>query len=76
MRILCQCGAASIIHRVNALSNSTDTELMCSCTDPECGHSFISGVSYKHATKPSRLTLDEPVKIGASVLPVAVARGR
>ncbi|WP_420271276.1 ogr/Delta-like zinc finger family protein, partial [Moritella viscosa] len=41
MRVLCsECGDKSRIQKTNRISIEY-TDLYCSCSNPECGHSFV-----------------------------------
>ncbi|HAT8540523.1 transcriptional regulator [Vibrio vulnificus] len=52
MRVFCQCKAfAFICKEINLDYISTD--LLCSCTDPFCGHSFVNSIVYKKELKRS-----------------------
>ncbi|MEI8594021.1 ogr/Delta-like zinc finger family protein [Photobacterium sp. Hal280] len=55
MRVYCQCGSGSSVRRSVTLSADT-AALYCSCRDPECGHSFVSEIGFKH-------TLELPEKV-------------
>ncbi|MGF1710118.1 ogr/Delta-like zinc finger family protein [Vibrio sp. 99-70-13A1] len=54
-RIFCGCGERSIITKTNRLSNDC-ADLYCSCSDPECGHTFVMNLSYSHTLSPSAKT--------------------
>ncbi|ELA7830521.1 ogr/Delta-like zinc finger family protein [Vibrio alginolyticus] len=59
MRVLCpECGCKSRIQKSNRLSNS-HADLYCSCSDPECGHSFVMNLSYSHTLSPSAKTTSQ-----------------
>ncbi|NRB66306.1 MULTISPECIES: ogr/Delta-like zinc finger family protein [Vibrio] len=34
-------------------------DLYCSCSDPECGHTFVMNLSYSHTLSPSAKTTDQ-----------------
>ncbi|MGF1876678.1 ogr/Delta-like zinc finger family protein [Photobacterium frigidiphilum] len=56
MRVLCpECGAKACIQKTNRLSASY-ADLYCSCSDPECGHSFVMNLSFSHTLSPSTKT--------------------
>ena len=56
MRVYCQCGERAIVNR--SISIDADcADLSCSCSNPECGHSFVSALGYKHSLQPSKLHL-------------------
>ncbi|ASA57595.1 MULTISPECIES: Ogr/Delta-like zinc finger protein [Vibrio] len=53
MRVLCpECGQKSRIQKSNRITNS-HADLYCSCSDPECGHTFVMNLSYSHTLSPS-----------------------
>ncbi|WP_445946366.1 ogr/Delta-like zinc finger family protein [Shewanella sp.] len=53
MRVLCtSCGTKAIIGKTDRLSLA-HANLYCSCTDPECGHTFVANVSFSHTLSPS-----------------------
>jgi hypothetical protein len=53
MRVLCtSCGKKAIIGKTDRLSLA-HANLYCSCTDPECGHTFVANVSFSHTLSPS-----------------------
>jgi hypothetical protein len=53
MRVLCSdCGSVAIIGKTNRLSLA-HADLYCSCTDPECGHTFVANLSFSHTLNPS-----------------------
>ncbi|WP_415720324.1 ogr/Delta-like zinc finger family protein [Photobacterium ganghwense] len=54
MRVLCKCGSRAIISRSEAVTDDC-ANLLCSCTDPECGHTFVSPLGYKHSLAQSAL---------------------
>ncbi|EOB4245197.1 ogr/Delta-like zinc finger family protein [Vibrio metschnikovii] len=59
MRVICpECGCKSNIQKSNRLSNS-HADLYCSCTDPECGHSFVMNLSFSHSLSPSAKTTSQ-----------------
>jgi hypothetical protein len=59
MRVICpECGEKSRIHKSNRLDPKF-TDLYCSCSDPECGHSFVMNLSYSHALSPSAKTTSQ-----------------
>lgn len=61
MRILCTvCGKKAVIGKTDRLSVSY-ANLYCSCTDPECGHSFVVNLSYSHTLSPSSKSASEVV---------------
>ncbi|WP_086933355.1 ogr/Delta-like zinc finger family protein [Agarilytica rhodophyticola] len=42
-----------MIAKHNKISNEV-CDLYYSCSDPECGHTFVSTLSFKHTLSPSR----------------------
>lgn len=54
MRVICrECGKpATITHRKSLCDDVAD--LYCSCSDSECGHTFVASLSFKHTLSPSR----------------------
>jgi hypothetical protein len=56
MRVYCKCSERAVISRSNT-ADANCAELSCSCSDPECGHTFVSTIGYKHSLKPSKLHL-------------------
>ncbi|EOW3974144.1 ogr/Delta-like zinc finger family protein [Vibrio parahaemolyticus] len=56
MRVVCpECGQKSRIQKSNRISASY-SDLYCSCSDPECGHTFVMNLSYSHTLSPSSKT--------------------
>lgn len=56
MRIICTvCQQKAVIGKTDRLSPAV-SNLYCSCTDPECGHSFVVNVSFSHTLSPSAKT--------------------
>ena len=54
MRVYCKCGERAIVSRSNA-ADAHCAELSCSCSNPDCGHTFVSALGYKHSLKHSKL---------------------
>lgn len=53
MRVFCrECGELGRITKTHRLSRDT-ADLYCQCTDAECGHSWVSQVSFAHTLSPS-----------------------
>ncbi|ABZ75884.1 transcriptional activator Ogr/delta [Shewanella halifaxensis HAW-EB4] len=53
MRVLCtSCGETAIIGKTNRLSLA-HADLYCSCSNPECGHTFVANLSFSHTLSPS-----------------------
>nr|WP_258405136.1 ogr/Delta-like zinc finger family protein [Shewanella psychrotolerans] len=47
-----ECGSKAIIGKTNRLSLA-HADLYCSCTNPECGHTFVANLSFSHTLSPS-----------------------
>ncbi|WP_456297293.1 ogr/Delta-like zinc finger family protein [Vibrio sp. AK197] len=59
MRVFCpECGAKSCIQKSNRIS-SKYADLYCSCSEPECGHSFVMNLTYSHTLSPSAKTTSQ-----------------
>ncbi|WP_442957534.1 ogr/Delta-like zinc finger family protein [Photobacterium sp. 53610] len=54
MRVLCKCGERAIISRSEPVQDDC-SNLFCSCSDPECGHTFVSPLGYKHSLVSSKI---------------------
>ncbi len=54
MRVYCKCGERAILSRSEAVADDC-ANLLCSCTDPVCGHTFVSQLGYKHSLVQSLL---------------------
>ncbi len=53
MRVMCPtCGQRARISKTNRLS-LLHADLYCSCTDAECGHTFVVNLSFSHTLSPS-----------------------
>ncbi|MGI2146269.1 ogr/Delta-like zinc finger family protein [Shewanella frigidimarina] len=61
MRVLCTCGKKAIIGKTDRLSVE-HANLYCSCSDPECGHTFVANVSFSHTLSPSAKSSSQLVK--------------
>ncbi len=62
MRVLCnECGSKSVI-RVRKNISVDVTDLYCICSSPECGHSFVMSLSFKHTLSPSKKTNTDILK--------------
>ncbi|PSU74792.1 ogr/Delta-like zinc finger family protein [Photobacterium phosphoreum] len=58
MRVSCnQCGEKARIGKTNWFS-CTST---CSCTEPECGHTFVMSLGFSHTLSPSAKNTNELV---------------
>lgn len=50
MRVDCSCGAKAVVSRSERnKQNPNAAELYCSCKKPECGHSFVASLGFKHS---------------------------
>ncbi|WP_198159500.1 ogr/Delta-like zinc finger family protein [Grimontia marina] len=64
----CSCGAGAVVSRTERdKQNPNAADLYCSCTKPECGHSFVASLGFKHslnlpASFPAGVTLDASVQ--------------
>ncbi|MEZ9069244.1 ogr/Delta-like zinc finger family protein [Vibrio atlanticus] len=59
MRVVCpECGEKARIQKSNRISASY-SDLYCSCSDPECGHSFVMNLSFSHTLSPSAKTTSQ-----------------
>ncbi|HAS6319053.1 TPA: transcriptional regulator [Vibrio vulnificus] len=59
MRVICpECGEKSRIQKSNRISMSY-SDLYCSCSDPECGHTFVMNLSFSHSLSPSAKTTSQ-----------------
>ncbi|EPM5661020.1 ogr/Delta-like zinc finger family protein [Vibrio alginolyticus] len=59
MRVLCpECGCKSRIQKSNRISAGY-ADLYCSCSDAECGHTFVMNLSYSHTLSPSARTTSQ-----------------
>ncbi|MFA0038259.1 ogr/Delta-like zinc finger family protein [Vibrio sp. 10N.261.52.A1] len=61
MRVICQeCGEKARIQKSTRISASY-SDLYCSCSDPECGHTFVMNLSLSHTLSPSAKTTSQLV---------------
>ncbi|PMK16032.1 ogr/Delta-like zinc finger family protein [Vibrio splendidus] len=59
MRIVCtECGEKARIQKSNRISAGY-SDLYCSCSDPECGHSFVMNLTFSHTLSPSAKTTSQ-----------------
>ncbi|MFM2599870.1 ogr/Delta-like zinc finger family protein [Vibrio fortis] len=59
MRVICpECGEKARIQKTNRISASYN-DLYCSCSDPECGHSFVMNLTFSHTLSPSAKTTSQ-----------------
>lgn len=67
MRVMCtECGQLGRITKTNRLTAGV-AHLYCQCTDPECGHTWVSTLAYSHTLTPSAKQ--------SSAMAVSLARG-
>ncbi|WP_435249893.1 ogr/Delta-like zinc finger family protein [Vibrio sp. nBUS_14] len=59
MRVICpECGEKARIHKSNRISAGY-SDLYCSCSAPECGHSFVMNLAFSHTLSPSAETTSQ-----------------
>ncbi|EDK30718.1 ogr/Delta-like zinc finger family protein [Vibrio chagasii] len=59
MRVIFQeCGEKARIQKSNRISAGY-SDLYCSCSDPECGHTFVMNLSFSHTLSPSAKTTSQ-----------------
>lgn len=59
MRVIYQeCGEKARIQKSNRISAGY-SDLYCSCSDPECGHTFVMNLSFSHTLSPSAKTTSQ-----------------
>ncbi|MFA0575282.1 ogr/Delta-like zinc finger family protein [Vibrio splendidus] len=59
MRVICpECGEKARIQKTNRIS-ADYSDLYCSCSDPECGHSFVMNLTFSHSLSPSAKTTSQ-----------------
>jgi len=59
MRVICpECGEKARIQKSNRISTEY-SDLYCSCSDPECGHSFVMNLTFSHTLSPSAKTTSQ-----------------
>ncbi|WP_080566535.1 ogr/Delta-like zinc finger family protein [Vibrio splendidus] len=59
MRVICQeCGEKARIQKSNRISAGY-SDLYCSCSDPESGHTFVMNLSFSHTLSPSAKTTSQ-----------------
>jgi len=62
MRIYCtECGEKAVIRTSEQISKTT-RKLSCSCTDIQCGHTFVVDVVFSHTVSPSAYAMPEKVR--------------
>ncbi|WP_419787328.1 ogr/Delta-like zinc finger family protein [Pseudodesulfovibrio sp.] len=58
------CPICKQVARITS-SNSMDTQFKqayCTCSNPECGHTFVMNVEFSHTLSPSALSLSEGLR--------------
>ncbi|OED83362.1 ogr/Delta-like zinc finger family protein [Vibrio splendidus] len=59
MRVICpECGEKACIQKSNRISAGY-SDLYCSCSDPECGYSFVMNLTFSHTLSPSAKTTSQ-----------------
>ncbi|PTP89152.1 ogr/Delta-like zinc finger family protein [Vibrio splendidus] len=59
MRVVCpECGEKARIQKSNRISAGY-SDLYCSCSDPECGYSFVMNLTFSHTLSPSAKTTSQ-----------------
>ncbi|ELB2878311.1 ogr/Delta-like zinc finger family protein [Vibrio parahaemolyticus] len=59
MRVICpECEEKARIQKSNRISASY-SDLYCSCSDPECGHTFVMNLTFSHTLSPSSKTTSQ-----------------
>ncbi|MDD1828588.1 ogr/Delta-like zinc finger family protein [Photobacterium sp. ZSDE20] len=59
MRVVCpECGEKARIQKSNRISAGY-SDLYRSCSDPECGHSFVMKLTFSHTLSPSSKTTSQ-----------------
>lgn len=62
MRIICdRCSSKARIETTREVTASF-RHLYCSCTNAECGHTFVMDLSFSHTLSPSALDLPEATR--------------
>lgn len=62
VKVVCiRCGS---VGRIESSSQEAETvkKLYCSCTNPECGHTFAMELTFSHTISPSALDLPEQIR--------------
>lgn len=58
LKIECtECGSKAIIRKTNRKHREL-ADIYCSCTDVECGHTFVLKLEFSHTISPSAKTGD------------------
>lgn len=62
MKVICtECGADAKIKKT-ARKHAHFADLYCSCSEPECGHTFVMNLTFSHTLSPSAMTHGRMVK--------------
>ncbi len=58
LKIICtECGAKAVIRKTNRMHHQI-ADVYCSCSDVECGHTFVMNLTFSHTISPSAKTGD------------------
>ncbi|MBE8597852.1 ogr/Delta-like zinc finger family protein [Xenorhabdus sp. BG5] len=58
LKIICpECGAKAVIRKTNRMHREI-ADVYCSCSDVECGHTFVMNLTFSHTISPSAKTGD------------------
>ncbi|MDC9588568.1 ogr/Delta-like zinc finger family protein [Xenorhabdus sp. XENO-10] len=58
LKIICpECGVKSVIRKTNRKHHQI-ADIYCSCSDVECGHTFVMNLTFSHTLSPSAKTGD------------------
>lgn len=61
MRVKCtRCNYKAIIQSTSQESDSVK-KLYCTCSNPDCGHTFVMDLSFSHTISPSAIDFPEPL---------------
>lgn len=61
-KVICpECDAAAVIKKTHR-KHKHFADLYCSCSDPECGHTFVMNMTFSHTLSPSGRTYSRIVK--------------
>lgn len=62
VRVKCdRCGGLAIIQSSKEVSAQVK-QLYCSCSNPECGHTFVCDLTFSHTLSPSALDLPNDIR--------------
>ncbi|WP_237387272.1 ogr/Delta-like zinc finger family protein [Xenorhabdus sp. Sc-CR9] len=58
LKIICpECDAKAVIRKTNRMHRQI-ADVYCSCSDVECGHTFVMNLTFSHTISPSAKTGD------------------